>query len=92
MVNFCFSFPVKRFRHTCGFTCVVAYIGFALQVSDHLDIGRDETDESKVASLSAIHAVGDPLFVKVRYSCCVPTVLESLGLGDACAARSRLIR
>ena len=36
-----------------------------LQVSDHLDIGRDESDESKIASLSAIHAVGDPLFVKV---------------------------
>ncbi|CAL5227873.1 g10913 [Coccomyxa viridis] len=35
------------------------------QVSDHLDIGRDESDESKIASLSAIHAVGDPLFVKI---------------------------
>lgn len=49
---------------------------FVPQISDHLDIGRDESDESKIASLSSIHAVGDPLFVKVRvvsslsYFCC----------------------
>lgn len=36
-----------------------------LQISDHLDIGRDESDESKIAALSSVHAVGDPLFVKV---------------------------
>ena len=40
-----------------------------LQISDHLDIGRDESDESKIQALSSIHAVGDPLFVKVRAAC-----------------------
>jgi hypothetical protein len=36
-----------------------------LQISDHLDIGRDESDEAKIAALSSVHAVGDALFVKV---------------------------
>ncbi len=36
------------------------------QVSEHLDIGRDESDEAKVEALSAVHAVGDALYVKVR--------------------------
>ncbi len=38
----------------------------SLQISDHLDIGRDESNEAKVESLSSIHGVNDPLFVKVR--------------------------
>ena len=36
-----------------------------MQVSDHLEIGRDESDEAKVEALSSIHAMGDLLFVKV---------------------------
>jgi hypothetical protein len=39
------------------------------QVSEHLDIGRDESDEAKVEALSAVHAVGDALYVKV--CCCL---------------------
>lgn len=45
-----------------------------MQISDHLDIGRDESDEAKVESLSSIHAVGDPLFVKVRNAPCTSDV------------------
>ena len=36
------------------------------QVSEHLDIGRDEGDDAKVEALSAVHAVGDSLYVKVN--------------------------
>ncbi|BDA46039.1 probable nucleolar protein of 40 kDa [Coccomyxa sp. Obi] len=35
------------------------------QISDHLDIGKDESDEDKVNALSAVHSVGDPLWVKI---------------------------
>ncbi|KAK9817647.1 hypothetical protein WJX72_000130 [[Myrmecia] bisecta] len=35
------------------------------QVSDHLDMRQEETDEDKVAALSSIAGVGDRLFVKV---------------------------
>ena len=39
-----------------------------LQISDHLDIGKDEGDEDKINALSAVHSVGDALWVKVSAS------------------------
>ena len=51
-----------------------------VQISDHLDIGKDESDEDKVNALSAVHSVGDPLWVKVRHLECtlVSPVASSL--------------
>ncbi len=48
------------------YPCIIQTFRMSLQISDHLDIGRDESDEAKVESLSSIHGVNDPLFVKVR--------------------------
>ena len=56
-------------RRTLKLPGMLQSLVFAQQISDHLDIGRDESDVSKIASLSAIHAVGDPLYVKVREAC-----------------------
>lgn len=53
------------------------------QVSEHLDIGRDESDEAKVEALSQVHAVGDSVFVKV--SCWAP--LHSTALPGAMLRR-----
>jgi hypothetical protein len=39
-----------------------------LQISDHLEIGKDESDEDKINALSAVHSVGDTLWVKVGVS------------------------
>lgn len=36
-----------------------------LQVSDHLDIARDDSDEAKVSALEAVVAVGEAFWVKV---------------------------
>ena len=36
-----------------------------LQVADHLDINRDDSDESKVASLGAVVAPGEQIWCKV---------------------------
>lgn len=35
------------------------------QVSDHLDFGKEDTDEEKTAALASILAVGEPCKVKV---------------------------
>lgn len=51
-----------------------------LQVSDHLDIGKDESDEDKVNALSAVHSVGDPLWVKVGHLRGHPSVFTSFSL------------
>ncbi len=36
-----------------------------LQVADHLDINRDDSDDSKVASLGAVVAPGEQIWCKV---------------------------
>ena len=62
-----------------------------MQISDHLDIGRDESDEAKVESLSSIHAVGDPLFVKVRNAPCTSDVSEThIGIPAAASTLARV--
>lgn len=37
----------------------------ASQISDHLFLGRDDTDEEKAAEIGAVLAVGEPVWVKV---------------------------
>ncbi len=49
-------------------SCIQHHLGsllVLLQISDHLEIGKDESDEDKINALSAVHSVGDPLWVKV---------------------------
>ena len=36
-----------------------------VQVSDHMDLGAEESDEAKVAALSEVHRPGDRIWVKV---------------------------
>ena len=39
--------------------------GAHLQMADHLDINRDDSDDSKVASLGAVVAPGEQIWCKV---------------------------
>ena len=36
-----------------------------VQVSDHMDLDAEESDEAKIAALSEVHRPGDRIWVKV---------------------------
>ena len=43
-----------------GFVCVLTQ-----QVADGMEMGKEDSDEEKIAALSAVVAVGETVFVKV---------------------------
>ncbi|GAB4812977.1 hypothetical protein N2152v2_000023 [Parachlorella kessleri] len=68
-VNTVHAAAVQQLRPFGAFVKLEGYRRYGLvhvsQISDHMDMSREDTDDLKVAAISAVLAIGEKVFVKV---------------------------